>query len=69
VTITVPDGAESSREIHVFATIVGGAGDATARTQMRLVIRRDARGWWLEPEGEWMNFCDHALPSGKHICD
>ena len=68
VTMTVPDGAQSAREVHVFVTMSGSTG-GSAGTQMRLVIHRDARGWWLDPKGQWMIFCDHVLPPGKHICD
>ncbi len=52
VTITVPDGASRAQEIHLFATTIGGATDVSSGKQMRLVVRRDAHGWWLDPRGE-----------------
>lgn len=61
VTITVPDGASQAQEAHLFVTIVGGATDVSSGTQMRLVIRHDANGWWLDPQGEMRIYCDRAL--------
>jgi len=28
---------------------------------MRLVVFRDARGWWLDPQGEFRVYCDKPL--------
>jgi hypothetical protein len=61
VTVTVPAGASQAQEVHLFATIVGGVTDASSGTQMRLVVRRDANGWWLDPQGEMRVYCDRAL--------
>jgi hypothetical protein len=61
VTVTVPDGASQAQEVDLFATIVGGATDVASGTQMRLVARRAANGWWLDPQGEMRVYCDRAL--------
>jgi hypothetical protein len=61
VAIDVPDGAAQATEVHLFVTIVGGATAAQSGHQFRLVVYRDANGWWLDPEGESRVYCDHAL--------
>lgn len=66
VTITVPDGANQAQEVHVFVTIIGGATNVSAGSQLRLVMRRDANGWWLDPQGEMRIYCDQALSGIGH---
>ncbi|MEO8468475.1 MAG: hypothetical protein ABI573_02270 [Chloroflexota bacterium] len=66
VTITVPDGAVSAHEVHVFVTIIGGATDVSAGGQLRLVLRHDSNGWWLDPQGEGRTYCDRALSGFGH---
>jgi hypothetical protein len=61
VTIEVPEGAAQAAEVHLFVTIVGGAAAAQSGHQFRLVVYRDANGWWLDPEGESRVYCDHPL--------
>lgn len=69
VTITVPDGAAQAQEVHLFATTIGGATDVSSGNQMRLVVRRDANGWWLDPQGEMRIYCDRPLSGiGGNSC-
>jgi hypothetical protein len=69
VTVTVPDGAAQAQEVHLFATTIGGATDVSSGNQMRLVVRRDANGWWLDPQGEMRIYCDRALSGiGGNSC-
>jgi hypothetical protein len=69
VTIAVPDGAAQAQEVHLFATTIGGATDVSSGNQMRLVVRRDANGWWLDPQGEMRIYCDRALSGfGGNSC-
>lgn len=64
VTVTVPDGASDAQEVHLFVTIIGGATEVSSGQQLRLVVRHDARGWWLDPAGESRLYCDQPL-SGR----
>ena len=69
VTIAVPDGASQAQEVHLFATTIGGATDVSSGNQMRLVVRRDANGWWLDPQGEMRIYCDRPLSGiGGNSC-
>jgi hypothetical protein len=61
VTIEGPDGAAQATEVHLFVTIVGGATAPQSGHQFRLVVYRDADGWWRDPEGESRLYCDHPL--------
>ena len=61
VTITVPEGAQTAREAHLFVTVVGGATDLSSGMQFRLVVFRDDKGWWLDPTGEARIYCDEPL--------
>jgi hypothetical protein len=61
VTIEIPDGASSAREVHLFVTVVGGANEHSAGSQFRIVARRDARGWSIDPVAEGRVYCDVPL--------
>jgi hypothetical protein len=61
VTIAVPPNAAAAEEVHVVATMIGGANAPSSGSQYRLTIRRDDQGWWLVPAGEMIIYCDHLL--------
>ena len=69
VTIAIPDGASQAQEVRLFATTIGGATDVSSGNQMRLVVHRDANGWWLDPQGEMRIYCDRPLSGfGGNSC-
>jgi hypothetical protein len=67
-TIIVPDGAATAAEVHLFATTIGGATDASSGSQYRLVAYHDARGWWFDTTVQFRVYCDlplvHFVPPG-----
>jgi hypothetical protein len=59
VMITVPDGAPEATEVHLFATVIGGATDASSGYQFRIVAYRDGRGWWFDADhAQSRSYCD-----------
>jgi hypothetical protein len=67
--MAAPDGASQAQEVHLFATTVGGATSVSSGNQMRLVVRRDAGGWWLDPQGQMRVYCDRAFSGfGGNSC-
>lgn len=66
VTIQVPDGAATAREVHLFATVIGGATDASAGLQFRIIAFHDERGWWFDENAQSRIYCDLPLqPRGQ----
>jgi hypothetical protein len=64
ITIIVPNGTEQASEAHIFVVLHGGANAATVAHQLRVIARRDARGWFLEHQMEHRVFCDLPLSHG-----
>lgn len=64
ITIIVPNGTEQASEAHIFVVLHGGANAATVAHELRVIARRDARGWFLERQMEHRVFCDVPLGLG-----
>ena len=64
ITIIVPNGTEQASEAHIFVVLHGGANAAEVAHELRVVARRDARGWFFERQMEHRVFCDVPLSHG-----
>jgi hypothetical protein len=61
VTIVQTGVDPQTQTVTLLVTAIGGANDAVAGRQMRVLLHRDERGWWIDPKGAGRVYCLRPL--------
>ena len=61
VTIVQTGADPRTGTVSLLVTSIGGANNAVAGLQMRVLLHRDATGWWIDPKGESRVYCLEPL--------